>query len=218
MRQPIATVNIARRVEQNEVAILCVASCLVAFQARPGSHFGPNFVTKIAAIGVKTRRIQMDALLRKRNSKWSHLSEKNRYQQQTEIQNCLIKAVQFEPLSLTGTDYTSSRTTLTTLTTLGNHYGANAAVYYDIFSFPVSGESGGVNSRHRSFPWGGQASPAETASFLPVLRLDGAFSVRALFVRQKSAVKTGALQIESTRVSSVRNCVATVWQLCGKGD
>jgi hypothetical protein len=28
-----------------------------------------------------------------------------------------------------------------------------------------------------------------------IIRLDGAYSVRALFVRQKSAVKTGALQI-----------------------
>jgi hypothetical protein len=45
-------------------------------------------------------------------------------------------------------------------------------------------------------PWGGQAALvpalAEIASF-GVLRLDGAFSVRAMLVRQKSAVKTGAL-------------------------
>ena len=133
MGQPIAAVNITRRVEQNEVAILRVASCLVTFQARPGSHFGPNFITKIAAIGVKTRRILMDALLRKSSSKWSHLNEKNRYQQQTEIQNCLlfnqsdsIRAIIADSDLLHKLKHDSRQ--------LGNrNNGANDAACYDVF-------------------------------------------------------------------------------------
>lgn len=35
--------------------------------------------------------------------------------------------------------------------TLGNHDGATPAVYYDIFTFPVSGESGGVSSSSEAY-------------------------------------------------------------------